>query len=154
MIANLIMQNYLYGEFRWPWVSELYEYVQSVHLLPAVLSVIRHPLKPTFKVTAKDKSVSDSRLSELAWPFFLIFGVLLAGVGVTAWRVYAEPYRADLTLVVGGWNLLNLVIAGCALGVIAEKGQRRAATRRVKVSRRARLGLEGTGIRRRSRTSR
>ena len=143
MIANLIMQNYLYGEFRWPWISELYEYVQSVHLLPAVISVIRHPLKPTFKVTAKDESVSDSRLSELAWPFFLIFGVLLVGVGVTAWRIHAEPATAALTLVVGGWNLLNLIIAGCALGVIAEKGQRRAATRRVKVSRRAEFGVGG-----------
>ena len=55
MVANMIMQNYLYGDFRWPWISELYEYVQSVHLLPAILSVMRHPLKPTFKVTAKDE---------------------------------------------------------------------------------------------------
>jgi cellulose synthase (UDP-forming) len=31
MIVNLMMQNYLYGDFRWPWISELYEYVQSVH---------------------------------------------------------------------------------------------------------------------------
>lgn len=144
MAANMIMQNYLYGEFRWPWISELYEYVQSVHLLPAVLSVMRHPLKPTFRVTAKDESVAASRLSELAWPFFLIFGILLLGVVVTGWRVYAEPARADLTLVVGGWNLLNLILAGCALGVIAEKGQRRAATRRVPVSRRAELGVGGT----------
>jgi cellulose synthase (UDP-forming) len=144
MIANMIMQNYLYGAFRWPWISELYEYIQSVHLLPALISVMRHPLKPTFKVTAKDESVSDARLSELAWPFFLIFGVLLAGVAVTAWRVHAEPATAALTLVVGGWNLLNLVIAGCALGVTAEKGQRRAASRRVKVSRRAELGVGGT----------
>lgn len=143
MIANMIMQNYLYGEFRWPWISELYEYVQSVHLLPAVLSVMRRPLKPTFKVTAKDESVSASRLSELAWPFFLIFGILLLGMAATGWRIYAEPTKVDLTLVVGGWNLLNLIIAGCALGVIAEKGQRRAATRRVKVSRRAELGVGG-----------
>ena len=41
MIVNLMMQNYLYGTFRWPWISELYEYIQSVHLLPAVVSV--HP---------------------------------------------------------------------------------------------------------------
>ena len=144
MIANMIMQNYLYGEFRWPWISELYEYVQSVHLLAAVLSVIRHPLKPTFKVTAKDESVAQSRLSELAWPFFAIFGVLVVGVGLTIWRMHAEPYKADVTLVVGGWNLLNLIMAGCALGVIAEKGQRRAPTRRVKVSRRAEFGAGGS----------
>ena len=65
-----------------------------------------------------------------------------------------RAYRADLTLVVGGWNLLNLVIAGCALGVIAEKGQRRAATRRVKVSRRGELRVGGTWCPARSWTSR
>ncbi len=26
MLVNLMMQNYLYGRFRWPWISELYEY--------------------------------------------------------------------------------------------------------------------------------
>jgi cellulose synthase (UDP-forming) len=138
MIVNLMMQNYLYGQFRWPWISELYEYVQTVHLLPAVVSVLVNPRKPTFKVTAKDESISRSRLSEIARPFFLAFGVLLLGVGVTVYRVYAEPYKADVTLVVGGWNLLNLIMAGCALGVVSERGER-AATRRVKVSRRCQI---------------
>lgn len=135
MVVNLMMQNYLYGSFRWPWISELYEYVQTVHLLPAVVSVALHPSRPTFKVTAKDESISYSRLSELSLPFFIIFLVLLVGMAVAAYRVYAEPFKADVTLVVGGWNLLNLIMAGCALGVVSERGQR-ASTRRVKVSRR------------------
>ncbi|PDQ22389.1 cellulose synthase catalytic subunit (UDP-forming) [Mesorhizobium sanjuanii] len=142
MIVNLMMQNYLYGAFRWPWVSELYEYVQTVHLLPAVISVILNPRKPTFKVTAKDESIARSRLSEIGKPFFAIFGVLLAGVAMTVYKVYTEPYKADVTLVVGGWNLLNLIIAGCALGVVSERGER-AATRRVKVSRRCDFQVAG-----------
>ncbi|MEM8572166.1 MAG: UDP-forming cellulose synthase catalytic subunit [Pseudomonadota bacterium] len=141
MVANLIMQNYLYGSFRWPWISELYEYMQSVHLLPAVVSVALKPRKPSFKVTAKDESVSQDRLSELSWPFLLIFGVLLLGVLVTGYRLYAEPWKADVTLVVGAWNILNLVIAGCALGVVSERGQRRVFTHRVKVSRRCEFRL-------------
>ena len=66
MLVNLMMQNYLYGAFRWPWISELYEYVQTIHLLPAVISVILNPRKPTFKVTAKDESIDRSRLSEIS----------------------------------------------------------------------------------------
>ncbi|MBS9720394.1 UDP-forming cellulose synthase catalytic subunit [Tianweitania sp. BSSL-BM11] len=135
MVVNLIMQNYLYGAFRWPWISELYEYVQTVHLLPAVISVILHPSKPTFKVTAKDESISTSRLSEISTPFFIIFAVLLVAVFVTIYRVYTEPFKADVTLVVGGWNLLNLIMAGAALGVVSERGERQI-TRRIKVSRR------------------
>ncbi len=143
MVVNLMMQNYLYGQFRWPWISELYEYIQSVHLLPAVISVMLNPRKPTFKVTAKDESIAISRLSELSRPFFIIFAVLLVGMVVAAWRVYAEPYKADVTLVVGGWNLLNLIFAGCALGVVSEKRER-TATRRIRVKRRCEFGREGT----------
>ena len=145
MVVNLMMQNYLYGAFRWPWISELYEYVQTIHLLPAVISVILNPRKPTFKVTAKDESIARSRLSEIAAPFFVIFGVLLIAVGVTIYRIYTEPFKADVTMVVGAWNILNLIIAGCALGVVSERGQR-AATRRVKVSRRCEIGVGDTWL--------
>ncbi len=142
MFVNMMMQNYLYGSFRWPWISELYEYVQTVHLLPAVVSVMLNPRKPTFKVTAKDESISVSRLSEISRPFFVIFGVLLIAVCVAVYRVYAEPYKADVTLVVGGWTLLNLILAGCALGVVSERGER-SSSRRVRVNRRCEFGVGG-----------
>ncbi|MEJ8473802.1 UDP-forming cellulose synthase catalytic subunit [Roseibium algae] len=135
MAVNMIMQNYLYGRFRWPLISELYEYIQTVHLLPAVISVILNPKRPTFKVTAKDESVSQSRLSELSLPFFIIFGILLLGVVVTLIRLSTDPYQSDITIVVGIWNFFNLILAGCALGVVSERGERQS-TRRVKVSRR------------------
>jgi cellulose synthase (UDP-forming) len=140
MVVNLMMQNYLYGSFRWPWISELYEYVQTVHLLPAVISVILNPRKPTFKVTAKDESIAVSRLSEISRPFFVIFTVLLVAFGMAIYRVYAEPYKADVTLVVGGWTLLNLIMAGCALGVVSERGER-SSSRRVRVNRRCEFGV-------------
>ena len=143
MIVNLMMQNYLYGSFRWPWISELYEYVQSVHLLPAIVSVAFNPRKPSFKVTAKDETISENRLSEIAQPFFLIFLVLLLAFLVTLYRLYAEPYKFDVTLVVGGWNLLNLVLAGCALGVVAERGERQSS-RRVAVNRRGEIAIGDT----------
>jgi len=141
LIVNLMMQNYLYGYFRWPWISELYEYVQTVHLLPAVVSVILNPRKPTFKVTAKDESITVARLSEISRPFFVIFAVLLIATGFAAYRIYTEPYKADITLVVAGWNVLNLILAGCALGVVAERRER-ASSRRVKVQRRCEVFIE------------
>ncbi|MFB2549596.1 UDP-forming cellulose synthase catalytic subunit [Ensifer soli] len=140
MAVNLMMQNYLYGSFRWPWISELYEYVQTVHLLPAVVSVMLNPRRPVFKVTAKDESIRVSRLSEISRPFFIIFGVLFIALLMTVYRVYSEPYKADVTLVVGAWNLLNLIIAGCALGVVSERGEK-ASSRRVRVSRRCSFSI-------------
>lgn len=142
MVANLLIQNSLYGSFRWPWISELYEYVQAIHLLPAVVSVALNPTKPTFKVTAKDESISHNRLSEVSRPFFIIFFILLIAFGVTVYRAYTEPYKLDIILVVGGWNLLNLLLAGCALGVVSERGERQTS-RRVKVQRRAEIEVDG-----------
>ena len=129
MIVNLMMQNYLYGRYRWPWISDLYEFIQTVYLLPAILSVIANPSKPTFKVTAKNETMDKSRVSELGAPFFIIFGILVLGVVATAVRLWAEPYKADVTLVTGAWNLLNLIIAGCALGVVSERATRRQSHR-------------------------
>ncbi|WP_442780487.1 UDP-forming cellulose synthase catalytic subunit [Ensifer sp. SL37] len=135
MLVNMTMQNYLYGPFRWPWISQLYEYVQTLHLLPAVISVLVSPRKPTFRVTAKDESILKDRLSEISWPFFVVFAVLTAAFAATIYRLYAQPYKADVTIVVGGWNLLNLVMAGCSLGVVAERSEL-TLSRRVKVNRR------------------
>ncbi|MDB5587689.1 MAG: Cellulose synthase catalytic subunit [Devosia sp.] len=138
MLVNLVMQNSLFGRWRWPWISELYEYIQSVHLLTALLSVLRNPSRPTFKVTAKDESVDQSRLSELARPFYLIFLLLLIAVAMTVYKVITEPYRAEITIVVGGWNVFNLIMAGCALGVVSERRETRAS-RRVDIDRRCEI---------------
>lgn len=138
MIVNMLMQNYLYGRVRWPWISELYEYVQMPYLAGAILSVIRNPRKPTFNVTAKGMTTDTAHLSELAPRYFAIFGVLAVASIVAFQRVIAEPEANDLMLVVGLWNTFNLVIAGVALGVVAEKPERRRA-QRLDVARRAEL---------------
>ncbi|TNB49208.1 UDP-forming cellulose synthase catalytic subunit [Martelella lutilitoris] len=138
LIVNMLIQNYLFGQFRWPWISELYEYIQTIHLMPAVVSAIINPKKPSFKVTAKDESIEQSRLSEISRPFFIIFFVFVAAMVMMAYRLYAEPYLAGVTWVVGGWNFLNLFLTAAALGVVSEVGERQKA-RRVKMSRRCEL---------------
>ncbi|WP_267426897.1 UDP-forming cellulose synthase catalytic subunit [Methylobacterium sp. GC_Met_2] len=121
--ANMMMQNYLYGRVRWPWVSELYEYVQGVYLARSIVSVMLSPRKPSFNVTNKGVGLDHDHLSSLAWPFFAIFGALVAGCATAAWRYLFEPGVTSLMLVVGLWCLFNLVIAGAALGVVAERRQ-------------------------------
>ncbi|MDU0342719.1 UDP-forming cellulose synthase catalytic subunit [Bosea rubneri] len=145
MVVNLMMQNYLYGRYRWPWISELYEFIQSIYLLPAVISVMLNPSKPTFKVTAKNESLETRRVSELGMPFLIIFIVLTLGVVAQYWRTIAEPYNADTTLVVGLWNMMNLLMAGCALGVVSERPEGRAA-RRFAVKRRGEMVLNGDAM--------
>ena len=137
IIVNMMLQNYLYGRMRWPWISELYEYVQGVFLSKAIVSVVLSPRSPSFNVTAKGLSLDNDHLSELAWPFFAIYGMLLAGAFTAAYRYMFEPGVTNLMLVVGAWNAFNMLIAGTALGAVAERRQ---------PDRHPRLGIERTGI--------
>jgi cellulose synthase (UDP-forming) len=129
LAVNIMMQNYLYGRVRWPWVSELYEYVQSIYLFRAIFSVIFNPRKPTFNVTAKSLTLEEDQLSELARPYFVVFFLLMSAAAMGTWRLLTEPTFNDLLVVVMIWNGLNLVIAGAALGVVAERRELRRAQR-------------------------
>jgi len=143
MVASMAMQSYLFGRVRWPWVSELYEYVQSVMLAGAIVSVVRNPRKPTFNVTAKGQTLDKSGLSPIAGPYIAIFLVLLAGAFYSVWRYMTEPLAGDLLMIVAGWNVINLGLAGAALGVVAERRELRR-NQRLKIKRRALLHKDGT----------
>lgn len=125
LIASFGMQSYLHGKLRWPWISELYEYVQSVMLFGSIVSVVRNPRKPTFNVTAKGITLENNFISPLARPYFAIFFLLTAAALYSFWRLITEPVASDLLLMVAGWNAINLSIAAVALGVVAERRELR-----------------------------
>lgn len=129
LVVSTMLQNYLYGRVRWPWVSELYEYIQGVFLSRAIVSVVMQPRKPTFKVTAKGQNVDQDHISALATPLVIIFSILLAGALMVGYRLATEAVINDLLIVVGMWNMFNLVLAGAALGAIAERRERRRSQR-------------------------
>ncbi|MEW5421175.1 UDP-forming cellulose synthase catalytic subunit [Amorphus sp. 3PC139-8] len=138
MLINVLLQNYLYSSFRWPYISELYETIQSIYLIRALGGVVMNPTKPTFKVTAKGESTAQSRISELGWPFYFIFFLLVFALLVTIWRVWTQPYIADIALVVGGWNVFNLILMGAALGVVSERRNLRQS-QRITIDRKAEI---------------
>ena len=142
MVASMALQSYMFGRVRWPWVSELYEYVQSVMLFGAIFSVIRNPRKPTFNVTAKGQTLDKSGLSPIARPYIAIFLVLLAATIYAGWRYFTEPLAGDLLLIVATWNTINLGLAGAALGVVAERRELRR-NQRLPVKRRALMHKDG-----------
>lgn len=125
LVASFAMQSYLYGKVRWPWVSELYEYIQSVMLVGSIVSVVRNPRKPTFNVTAKGQTLNSNGLSPIAMPYFAMFFLLLAAALYSIWRLATEPVATDLLMIVAMWNLINLGLAGAGLGVVAERRELR-----------------------------
>ncbi|AWN34410.1 UDP-forming cellulose synthase catalytic subunit [Methylobacterium radiodurans] len=145
IVINLMMQNYVYGKFRWPFVSELYEYVQGLYLSKAIVSVIWSPRKPTFNVTNKGATLEHDHLSSLAGPFFAVYALLATGCAVAAYRYLFEPGVTNLMLVVGLWNFFNLLTAGAALGVCAERRQLERMPS-LPISRRGHLTLGGRAV--------
>ena len=142
MLAHMTIQNYLHGSTRWPWVSEAYEYVQSIYLVKGIWGVLLNPRKPTFNVTAKGLTLDNDHLSELAWPYFVSFGLILFSLVVALTRFFSQSEFNELLLIVGGWSFYNLIIAGVALGIVAERRERRK-TPRLEIKRRGELIAEG-----------
>lgn len=120
MMASLLIQNMLYGSWRRPWMSEVYEFAQSFHLGAAIVSTLMKPRAPTFRVTAKDEISDQDRRSELAPLFYGVFFCLLALQIWGLWRMATEPHNFWLLLIVSGWNFLNLLLSMSALGVVNE----------------------------------
>jgi cellulose synthase (UDP-forming) len=124
-IASSMMQNYIFGTVRWPWMSELYEYVQSWHLSRAIISVILKPRSPSFNVTNKAETLEKDFFSDSGWFHLGMFTLLLVTVLVGGWRMLQEQGTNELLYVVGFWALFNLIIAGLGLGAVSERKQRR-----------------------------
>lgn len=121
MVASLLIQNMLYGGFRRPWMSEVYEFVQSFHLGAAVVAALLRPTRPTFRVTAKDELSHRDQVSELAGLFYAVFAALVLLQGYAAYRLVTEPENFWLLTIVSGWNMLNLLLSMCALGAVNER---------------------------------
>jgi cellulose synthase (UDP-forming) len=127
--ASLRMASYQYGKVRWPFASTLYELLQSLFSLQALLAVLRNPRSPTFAVTPKREHHADDFVSPLAQPFYLMFALLLVGAAAGVWRYVMVPADQHMVLVVGFWHGINLLLMVAALGVIAELRQRRTEPR-------------------------
>ncbi len=129
MVSTLLIQSYVFRRVRWPWISDVYEYVQAVKLFPGVLSVFADPRRPKFQITSKGMSLAEDRLSTFALPYFAIFGIVAASVGMLIYRYTNEPTARDLIVVMGIWSGLNLLLTGIALGAVSERRERRTVPR-------------------------
>ncbi|MGK0673792.1 MAG: UDP-forming cellulose synthase catalytic subunit [Halothiobacillaceae bacterium] len=129
VLAAMMLSNILYGRTRWPLISELYETIQSVHALPAIINVIRAPRSPSFAVTPKGERLEENFISQLALPFYLMLLLdivcLIAGVI----RLYVVPEDIGVITLTMALTGLNMIFSLAAIGVMLEKSQRRAAYR-------------------------
>ena len=129
LLCSTITAQFIYGKVRWPFISYLYEVIQSVHLTASIAHLLRNPRAPQFRVTPKGEILEKDFVSTLARPFYLLCLLSVAALGMGVYRTVTEPALRETLLFVGGWALLDLVFLLCALGVTLERKQRRVYPR-------------------------
>jgi cellulose synthase (UDP-forming) len=125
VVANFVVADFLFGRTRRPFLSEIYESVQSVFLAPAVLSTLRHPRKPSFRVTPKGMGMQEEQLSALSFFFFGILALNLAAAFSGLARVWLQPEFRETIYVTLAWSLYNVYLCVVSLGALWEKRQAR-----------------------------
>lgn len=129
LLASALTANFLHGRLRWPFVSMMYEVVQSVHLSRSIAALIGNLRAPTFKVTPKGEILSQDFLSSLARPFYLLLLANVAALAAGAVRFLHAPDDRAMLAFVSIWAIIDFLLLLCALGTTFERRQRRAEPR-------------------------
>lgn len=124
-IASMIFSTSMFGNVRWPFIGAIYELMQSLYALPAVMGVFRNPKAPTFNVTPKAERLEKDFISPLSKPFYLVFFMIIIGFVMLAWRWVNYPGSHDVLIVTGLWNTINFISLLLALGTLVERKQLR-----------------------------
>ncbi len=145
LVGSLITGQYVYGRLRWPFISHLYQVIQSVHLARSEIRLLGNIRATKFAVTPKAEVLEQDFLSGLAKPFYILITLSLVALIVGAIRIAHEPAQRDMLLFVSFWALIDFVFLLCALGVTFERKQRRTEPRPLADSS-ARLQITATRI--------
>ena len=123
VLGSIFLTGFFYGRYRWPFFSELFEGIQSLFLLPVVISVFVAPRKPSFKVTPKGRTLDRDFLSGFAGPFLILTTALFLAVTAACVKWFQVPMYRDTTAVTLVWCLMNLMLALASFGAFFERKQ-------------------------------
>lgn len=145
MVASSISSSVLFGRFRWPLISHIYELLQSLLMLRPLWAVLRNPHAPNFNVTPKGEHLDHDFISPLATPFYVAFAIVLGTLPVGLWRLAMDVPHRSIILVTLLWEIFNLLLMLGALGALFERQQRRTGPR-LRANMQARIIKDGACI--------
>ena len=121
VVSSFMLTNLLFGRFRWPLISEVYESLQAPAVLKAVVGVMLRPSAPVFHVTPKAEDLRQDFLSPISRPFLIFLGLIVASVVVGLFRYFSIPLEREHLIIVLGWSAVNFVITLTAVGACYER---------------------------------
>lgn len=128
LIGVQLLHSYLFGRLRWSFIGDVYEIIQSIPLLPALLGTVLRPRAPIFKVTRKGERLEADRLSPFARPYVFLLLVNLSALVAGWFRASASGAFASAAITMGWAGLNSLFLLAC-VGVMLERRQLRAFPR-------------------------
>ena len=129
LLGAMIIAQYLFGRVRWPFVSQIYEVIQSFYVTCGIFQVVINPRKPTFQVTPKGEVLQEDFISEFAKPFYIILFFNVVSISTGIYRLLTDPSNHSALYMVGFWAVLDFFLLLCALGITFEQRQRRSEPR-------------------------
>lgn len=127
--ASMRLSSFMYSKVRWPYIAAIYETLQSLFSLRAIIKVLRNPRSPVFEVTPKGKQIDKEYVSPLATPFYIIFWLLVLSAFIGLYRLYISQEEWHITAIVLFWHFINFLILLACMGALVELRQRRNAPR-------------------------
>ncbi len=123
VLSTFILMHFFYAKSRNMMLSEIYECVQSLFLIPAIIDVLLHPHKPTFKVTPKGQTIERETLSPLSAPFLVVIATNTVALLLAAYTWYQTPVMRNVIAITAIWCIYNLYLALVSLGTFWERKQ-------------------------------
>ncbi|MHB1618640.1 MAG: UDP-forming cellulose synthase catalytic subunit [Sulfuricella sp.] len=145
LFASLVVSQFYYRTVRWPFVSQIYETVQSFYLTGGTLRVLLKPRAPSFQVTPKGEQLERAFISSLSWPFYILLGLNVSAIFMGVIHYETEPWHQGAVAYVLFWAALDCLFLLAALGVTLERQQRRAEPR-VPYGQPVELRMEGQAV--------
>ena len=121
LVCSILVGYYLYPKARGFLYSEVLETVQMICLLPATVSVLLNPKKPTFNITAKGLNEKIDYTSIRIIPFLIFFALIVGGFAKAVYIYFDYPLLLDSVLLTGFWNLFNFFVIVACIGIMWEK---------------------------------
>lgn len=128
-LTSLVSTQFYYREVRWPFISQLYETIQSIYVTQGILRVLRRPRSPSFQVTPKGERLDRHFISSLSRPFYFLLAINVISLIFGVYRWHIAPQMHGAVAFVMFWAALDLLFLLAALGVMYEKPQRRSEPR-------------------------
>ncbi len=122
-VGSMVYATIMFGNVRWPFVGAVYEIMQSLYALPAVLRTFINPRGQKFLVTPKGEKLDEDFVSPLSTPFYLVFFLVTLAFVFAGYRWINFPAQREVVLVTGLWNTLNFLSLLMALGTLMERRQ-------------------------------